>query len=123
MLRWTSFVVRGAAGLSAWRETILSHWEEALDERTFKDFMRDTLHKDCRPLLPGVRLPTLVIAAEQDANQVEHVRYLAEHIEGARFALIRDASHFATFTAAETYRTIVSTFLATGDLPKQEWSP
>ena len=41
----------------------------------------------------------------------------------ARFALIKRASHMAPFSAIETFREIVTTFIRTGTLPREVWEP
>ncbi len=51
---------------------------------------------DFRDALPRVAVPTLVIAAERDeATPAADTQLLAETIEGARVAVIRDAGHLA----------------------------
>jgi len=49
---------------------------------------------DVRPLLGGLRVPTLVIHRSGDRSvPVEHGRYLAEHISGATFADLPGEAH------------------------------
>lgn len=53
---------------------------------------------DVRSVLPSIRVPTLVIHhTDNQYLRVEHGRYLAEHIEGARYVELpgRDSSFFA----------------------------
>jgi class 3 adenylate cyclase/pimeloyl-ACP methyl ester carboxylesterase len=48
--------------------------------------MRISLQQDVRHILPLVRVPTLIIhRADQTFMRVDHGRYLAEHIDGARY--------------------------------------
>jgi class 3 adenylate cyclase len=67
---------------------------------------------DVRGVLPAIRVPTLVIARSNSAVDPSHSRYLAEHIEGARYveiegtssliwagdqsAMVREIQHFLT---------------------------
>jgi pimeloyl-ACP methyl ester carboxylesterase len=108
-------------GLAAWLETIINDWEVSFEEATFKAFLSDALDADERQLLPGIEVPTLVIAAERDGIQVERVRYMAEQIPGAQFALIKGASHAAPWSAVETFLEILTTFVETGTLPQEVW--
>jgi 3-oxoadipate enol-lactonase len=108
-------------GTSASRESIVEQWDVAFDEREFRSFLRSVLESDARHLLPGVRAPTLIIAAERDGIPVAQVRYLAEKIPGARFALIEGASHMAPWTSIETFLELMTTFIRTGTIPREEW--
>jgi pimeloyl-ACP methyl ester carboxylesterase len=110
-------------GMSAWREVFVEDLLESLDEQFLKAFFRQAGSHDLRPRLPGVRVPTLVIAAERDGIPVKEVRAIAEGIAGAHWAVIKDSSHYANWTAIETFREIVTTFLGEGSLPKVEWQP
>ncbi|MFY9588934.1 MAG: adenylate/guanylate cyclase domain-containing protein [Actinomycetota bacterium] len=47
--------------------------------------MRYSQHIDARPALPSVRVPTLVVHTHNAFIPLEHGRYLADHIPGARF--------------------------------------
>ena len=47
---------------------------------------------DVRGVLPAIRVPTLVIARSSSAVDPLHSRYLAEHIEGARYVEIEGTS-------------------------------
>jgi class 3 adenylate cyclase len=49
---------------------------------------------DVRHVLPAVRVPTLILHAEHDRSlSVEHGRYVAQQIEGARYVEVRSADH------------------------------
>ncbi len=51
---------------------------------------------DVRDVLPSIRAPTLVLhRAETTWNRVEHGRYLAEHIPGARLVEVPGVDHFS----------------------------
>jgi pimeloyl-ACP methyl ester carboxylesterase/class 3 adenylate cyclase len=53
---------------------------------------------DVRDVLPAVRVPTLVIHCQHDRIvPIEQGRYLADHIEGARFVEIPGADHVPFF--------------------------
>lgn len=56
--------------------------------------MRMNTHTDVRPVLSAVRVPTLVMHATTDRDvKVEEGRYLAAHIDGARFIEIPGGDH------------------------------
>ena len=60
--------------------------------RILMQMMRDT---DARHVLAGVRVPTLIVHREGDnAVRVEHGRYLAAHIAGARYTELPGDDHF-----------------------------
>ena len=53
---------------------------------------------DIRPVLPAVRVPTLVlrrVGCDQSADIAEHCRYVAEHIPQARYAELPGVDHAA----------------------------
>jgi 3-oxoadipate enol-lactonase len=53
---------------------------------------------DLRPLLPGVRAPTLVLSGADDVAAPPSVgAYAARHIPGARLTVVRNAAHFAHY--------------------------
>jgi class 3 adenylate cyclase len=50
---------------------------------------------DVRDVLPSINAPTLVLhRAETPWNRVEHGRYLAEHIRGAKYVELSGSDHF-----------------------------
>jgi class 3 adenylate cyclase/pimeloyl-ACP methyl ester carboxylesterase len=115
-------VMNDEPGISAWREIMLEKWDEdSIDEETFHGFFRDNFETDYRHLLPGIRVPTLVMAADRDGIHVDAVRYIADHTPRAQFGLIRGASHMAPFTAMHTFLDMMTTFLRTGELPHEVW--
>ena len=48
---------------------------------------------DVRPILPSVRVPTLVLHRRDDPIPIDHGRYYAEHIPDARLAELEGADH------------------------------
>jgi class 3 adenylate cyclase/pimeloyl-ACP methyl ester carboxylesterase len=110
-------------GLSATIEFIADNWVASCDQETFRQFVHNVwVEADDRHLFPGITVPTLVMAAEADRIvPLRFVRYLAEHIPGAAFALIKGSSHAAPSTAIDTFLEIVTTWVKTGSLPRTEW--
>jgi pimeloyl-ACP methyl ester carboxylesterase len=51
-------------------------------------------HMDVRPVLPTVRVPTLVLHRRDDPMPIEHARYYAEHIPGARLVELEGSDHW-----------------------------
>jgi class 3 adenylate cyclase/pimeloyl-ACP methyl ester carboxylesterase len=49
---------------------------------------------DVRPILPTVRVPTLVLHRRDDFIPIEHGRYYAEHIPGARIVELEGPDHW-----------------------------
>lgn len=53
--------------------------------------------EDARPLLPGIRVPTLVLCGRQDAlTPLERSQEMAAAIPGARLTVIDDCGHLST---------------------------
>src|SRR5262249_53267591 len=106
---------------------LVEDWQRRLDEATFRGFLRGFLsglrQAFEEDLVPGVTVPTLAIAAENDVIRVDRIQHMATRIPGARFALIRRASHMAPFSALETFREIVATLVGPGMLPGGVWEP
>jgi class 3 adenylate cyclase/pimeloyl-ACP methyl ester carboxylesterase len=111
-------------GLSALREQVTETWERTIAPETYRQFLAEIPRFDDRHLLGGIKVPTLVMAARDDrAVPLPLVRYVAEHIPGAIFAVINGVGHSANSTATETYAEIMRTFIHTGTLPRTEWAP
>nr|WP_090341205.1 adenylate/guanylate cyclase domain-containing protein [Mycolicibacterium malmesburyense]CRL70997.1 lignin peroxidase LipJ [Mycolicibacterium malmesburyense] len=49
---------------------------------------------DVRPILPSVRVPTLVLHRRGDVLPIEQGRFLAAHVAGARFVELEGRDHF-----------------------------
>jgi len=67
---------------------------------------------DLRPVLPLVRVPTLVLHRERDILPVAHGRYLAEGILGADFVALPGADRFPWLGDAEAVIDAIDGFLA-----------
>jgi pimeloyl-ACP methyl ester carboxylesterase len=75
---------------------------------------------DVRHVLPAIRVPTLVIHAARDrALSVEHGRYLAAHISGARYVELDSQDHLPWVMDADVICEEVGEFL-TGHRPNPE---
>ena len=61
--------------------------------------------------LGGVRVPTLVVAGEQDAGFVEHSERMAKTIPGARLAVIAGAGHSPQFEEPDAWWEAITSFL------------
>ena len=68
-----------------------------------------------RNVLPSIRVPTLVLHRRGDlAVPVEHGRYLAEHIPGARFVGYPDGGHLLVGRQQELMAEITGFLRAAG---------
>jgi class 3 adenylate cyclase len=76
--------------------------------------MRQMLDQiDVRDVLPSIRAPTLVLhRAETTWNRVEHGRYLAEHIPGARLVEVPGIDYFSFIGDSEAILTEIENFVA-----------
>jgi pimeloyl-ACP methyl ester carboxylesterase len=66
---------------------------------------------DIRSVLPTIHVPTLVIHRKDDSVPVEHGRYLASHITGARLVELPGADHAAFLGASDDIVDEVEEFL------------
>lgn len=68
--------------------------------------------KDSRPDLPGIAVPTLVIAgADDQLIPPEHGREIAAGIPGARFEQVEHCGHMGMIETPETYTRLIGDFL------------
>ena len=68
---------------------------------------------DVRDVLPSIRAPTLILhRAETHWNRVEHGRYLAEHIPGAKYVEVPGIDHFSFAAESEPILREIETFVA-----------
>jgi pimeloyl-ACP methyl ester carboxylesterase len=75
--------------------------------------LRNILRDDVRPLLPDLRVPTLVLWGAGDSIiPLEHARVFRESIPGARLVLIPDAFHNPMVDRPEAFNRAVLGFLA-----------
>ena len=62
------------------------------------------LDVDVRPLLPGIRVPVVILHRVGDvAVDVSHSRYMAEHIPGARYVELPGFDHLRWIGDAEPF--------------------
>jgi pimeloyl-ACP methyl ester carboxylesterase len=66
---------------------------------------------DVRPILPTITAPTLVIHAREDIVPVQHGRYLADHIAGARMLEVDGNDHVPWLADPDTILTVIEEFL------------
>ena len=89
-----SFYAPSAAGdaqLAAWFAT---YQRRSASPGAAAALMRMNSFVDVRAILPLVRVPTLVLQADEDRDvRVEEGRYLAAHIPGARYVEFRSGDH------------------------------
>ncbi|HEX9351328.1 MAG TPA: adenylate/guanylate cyclase domain-containing protein [Gaiellaceae bacterium] len=68
---------------------------------------------DVRDVLPSIRAPTLVLhRAETTWNRIEHGRYLAEHIPGAKLVEVPGVDHFFFIGNSEAILSETEKFVA-----------
>ena len=66
---------------------------------------------DVRPLLPTITAPTLVIHAHDDVVPVQHGRYIADHIPGARWLEVDGNDHVPWLADPDRILTVIEEFL------------
>jgi pimeloyl-ACP methyl ester carboxylesterase len=74
----------------------------------------DDQELDIRPLLPTLRVPTLVLHGEVDRGiPMEAGRYIADYIPGAQFYVFKGGGHQPAFTATAEFAGVVRNFIRT----------
>ena len=88
------------------RETMLSFYDRDPD-------------MDIRPLLPAIRVPTLIAHGTED-RQVPFAaaEYLAAHIPGAQLYAFEGYGHVPLFTATQEFCEVLREFVRTGTVPE-----
>ncbi len=77
-----------------------------------RDLLRMNLQIDIRDVLPSIRVPTLIIHANQDkVAPIQAGRYMAEHIPGARLLELDSIDHWPYFGDADLVIGEVQEFL------------
>jgi pimeloyl-ACP methyl ester carboxylesterase len=66
---------------------------------------------DVRPILPAITAPTLVIHAREDIVPVQHGRYIADHIPGARLLEVDGDDHVPWLADPDKILTVIEEFL------------
>jgi class 3 adenylate cyclase len=67
---------------------------------------------DVRDVLPSIRVPTLVLhRADNTFVRVEHGRYLAEHIPGARYVEVSGSDYFAFLGNSDVFLDEIAQFV------------
>ena len=80
--------------------------------QTVQAFIQDSYSVDARPLLPRVKAPTLVLhRREFGLVPIEHGRYLAEHIGGARLVELPGADGPLVWETPELALDVIQEFL------------
>jgi len=66
---------------------------------------------DVRDVLPTISVPTLVLHHDRELIPVEHARYLASHIPGAKLAVLPGVDHIPFFGDVDRYVGEIEAFL------------
>jgi pimeloyl-ACP methyl ester carboxylesterase len=62
-------------------------------------------------LLPGIRVPTLIVLGDKDEPFIAPCEYMAKKIPGARLEVIRGAGHMSNVDQPEAFNRVVLDFL------------
>ena len=92
----------------------LQRWLEMPRETVLSFYDRDP-DMDIRPLLPAIRVPTLIAHGTED-RQVPFAaaEYLAAHIPGAQLYAFEGYGHVPLFTATQEFCDVLRRFVRTG---------
>lgn len=115
-----SVFAHSLAGDAAARESWARFQRRASSPGAAVALMRMTYEIDARPILPAVRVPTLVLHRRDDhAVPVEYARHLARHIPGAKYVELPGTDHFFWLGDADAYLDHIEEFL-TGERHARE---
>jgi class 3 adenylate cyclase len=102
------------------RETWAKYLRMGASPTAVLELVRMNAEIDVRPILPTIRVPTLVLHRTGDrASRVEGGRYLAERIPGAKFVELPGDDHLPWIGDAEAVLEEIEHFL-TGTRPQHE---
>lgn len=96
-----AFFSQGSAGILKAR---------AVEDRLMRDSWQVASY-DLMPMLRGLRIPTLVLAGENDFIPVEVSEHIVRAIPGAKLVVIEGCGHFAYLECAGEVRKALSDFL------------
>jgi pimeloyl-ACP methyl ester carboxylesterase/class 3 adenylate cyclase len=97
---WGTDAVAGWVNPSAAEDEVYRRWfahmqRLAATPRSAREMMAGLRELDIRDLLPSLQVPTLILhRVEETWVRVEHSRYLAEHIPGAKYVELPGADHW-----------------------------
>jgi pimeloyl-ACP methyl ester carboxylesterase len=78
-------------------------------------FLLEDPDRDVRRLLPGLRVPTLVLHGDEDRQvPLEAARYMADHIPGAQLYVFKGRGHYPHVTATAEFARVVRNFIRSG---------
>jgi class 3 adenylate cyclase len=105
------------ADSEGWRVWTGRYQRATASPGTIVPMLRMLLDTDVRAVLPAIRVPTLVLHRTEDAYiRVDHGRYLADHIPGARYVELPGRDHSPEVGDANSILAEIQSFL-TGDWP------
>lgn len=98
----------GRATLAAWSDVL-----GAIPGTSLSNVARGMLSFDTRDRLKEIKVPTLVIAGEQDKLfPPAEVREIADAVGGAQFAVIPGAGHLSSLDSADAFNALLAGFVA-----------
>ncbi len=106
------WVVPSRSGDERFRQWFARIMRMAASPAQLEVYMRSNSAIDIRAVLPSIQVPTLVINRKEDRLvRVEHGRYLAEHIPGARYVELEGGDHWPWFGDTDAIVEEVEEFL------------
>jgi pimeloyl-ACP methyl ester carboxylesterase len=100
-------------GAAAWvRQGFLEHRPQGL-AHTLRSFLASLPVPEQRSsALAQIRVPTLVVAGEEDFASLATCRALTERVPGARLEVVEGAGHVVNLSAPAAFNRVVGTFLS-----------
>jgi pimeloyl-ACP methyl ester carboxylesterase/class 3 adenylate cyclase len=107
-----SAFAQSLANDAAARESWARFQRQAASPGAAVALLRTVYEIDTRPILPVIRVPTLILHRTDDRMvPVEHARYLAQHIPGAKYVELPGKDHFFWTGDADAYLDQIEEFL------------
>lgn len=123
-MRWLyrAVVIQGATNRRAFRQSqaaaetvrLLHEGLKRQDFGVLADLFARVATFDLRPLLPNIRVPTLIVGGDRDPYiPIEQTRLLSEQIPGAELLLLENTGHMFFGESTATYQMILEGWLST----------
>ena len=112
-LSWERSVHSSRFGDSELEEVVVRMLDDTGAEAFERQQRAIILRPDSRPLLPAIRVPTLMLVGAEDViTPVEVAREIVDAVPGAELVIVPDCGHLSTLERPEAVNAALSRFLA-----------
>jgi class 3 adenylate cyclase/alpha-beta hydrolase superfamily lysophospholipase len=116
---WNTLLAPGAEGDDQFNEWFMTYLQVAASPRSATQALRHVIELDVRHVLPAIHVPVLVLhRVGDDFIPIEHSRYLAQHVAGARLVELAGSDHLFLYGNVDALIDEIEEFV-TGRAPDQ----